>query len=106
MMDVSLAIAHFDGHRYFMVVLGSSVLFDFDGLMNHASLTTLIECLWDTFLVNKNMAISLLGAVDDHIYRENVSIEQTRTFSRNKNKKLPNRVSTWRSIYSNHRSSC
>jgi hypothetical protein len=34
---------------------------------------TLVECLWDTYIVNKNLTLELLYKIDNEIYEKNVN---------------------------------
>lgn len=48
-------------------------LFDFNCMFKQERLFTLIECLWDTYEVNKDMAIRLLERLDSQLFATNVS---------------------------------
>mgnify|MGYP001810442314 CR=1 FL=1 len=49
---------------------GGLALFSFRGVLSRQRLLTLIEMLWDTYLMNKNLALDLLLKVDKSIFEQ------------------------------------
>ena len=52
--------------------LDEHILFEFNNHIDRNRLLTLIECLWDTYPNNKNLALSLLIKIDQEIFKKNV----------------------------------
>lgn len=47
-------------------------LFDFEKILNRKRILTLIECLWDTYAINKDVILEILLKIDSQIYKDNV----------------------------------
>jgi hypothetical protein len=52
--------------------IDESVLFDLQGYVTRQELFTLVECLWDTYVDNKNLAMKLLFLIDKEIFSKYV----------------------------------
>ena len=48
--------------------LSQCVLFEFNDMFDRERLLSLIECLWDTYEINKDMALQLLDKLDSQIF--------------------------------------
>lgn len=64
----------------FLEIVGSkciddleNVLFDFNEIFDRKRLLTLIECLWDTYVNNKELTLQLLNKLDRQIFEINVT---------------------------------
>ena len=61
--------------KLFIACEEKMVLFDLQEIWDCKRLNTLIECLWDTYLVNKNAVLSLLLTIEVQTFKRNVSAE-------------------------------
>jgi hypothetical protein len=53
--------------------LDDTCLFDFESLFNERKrLVSMIECLWDTYINNKNLVLTLLLKLNKRVFEENV----------------------------------
>ena len=49
---------------------GNIMLFDFESQLEQSRVLTLIECLWDTYPMNKDLTLSLLIKIDKKIFEK------------------------------------
>ena len=50
------------------------VIFDFENMLERKNILTLIECLWDTYTNNKNLALQLLFKIEAKTFQKYVNI--------------------------------
>ena len=54
-------------HFYF-----KETLFDFNKCFERKGILTLMECLWDTYVNNKNLALQLVLKIDNQLFKDYV----------------------------------
>ncbi len=48
----------------------NNVIFDFASMLERKNVLTLIECLWDTYTNNKNLALQLLFKIEAKTFQK------------------------------------
>jgi len=49
-------------------------IFDFENMLTRKHILTLIECLWDTYTNNKNLALKLLFKIEAKTFQKYVNL--------------------------------